>query len=360
MNINAQATLPDEQKEQLKSIIGENYTIGAQLGRTGGHTIAYELTDKRSKEKKVLLCSHGQKTIQEKIQYKEQQEKSSKCRDFCAKGYNSADGCFLPETESYADGLYRITSYGGRELTEDLFSHLSKPEQQSIVRQFAGWLNFVHQKSFAEKDMLKSIFTKYEVGEVQQSDMWGDFTEKTQKIPFAQKVTETFAPYMSAIQQKQIQDLIASYQQRDKKDEICVLTHGDLRDANILYNSEKKQVSIIDFERSSVTSVYRDFCTYCRSGLAPEMIAQVVSAYNQLPKQQHAVHIDPKKVQTFLLIAYLHELTRCTQPESSKHNWNMFKKYYQQVNVAFNHLSLDNAHSAKKCIDTGRKTYSNE
>ena len=334
MNTMTQSSLENEEKKLLAGIIGDQYVIGAQLGRTGGHTAAYELVDKKTGEKKVLLCPHGKKGAKEEAEYKAQQEKSNKCRDFCAEGYDSEHGCLLPETTFCGDTLYRITSYGGKELTEDLFARLSVAEKQQVARQFAGWLNFVHQKSFAEKDKLKEAFPKYGVGEVQKSDMWGDFTQGTQKIPFAQKVMETFGPYMGGVQKKEIQELIEAYQHRDKKDEICVLTHGDLRDANVLYNPETKRVGIIDFERISVTSVYRDFCTFCRSGLAPEMIMNTISVYNQLPKS-HPVHINPQKVRNFLLLAYLHELTRDAKPESSKQQWTSFKKYYKEVNAAF-------------------------
>lgn len=328
-------TLSDSQKKELKEVIGEDYVIGQQLGNAGSHTVAYELTNTKNGEKEVLLMPHSKTkmTQLELFKYMEHQHKADKWRDYCAEGYDQTKGCFLPATKIYAlpDGVCRIIPYAGCDLSEKVFSKLPQVERQSIAQKLAAWLNFVHQKSFVDPNPINEEFSRYRVGDISSSDNWGDFSDGT---PFSQKVMETFGPYMAPLQQKEVKALITAYQKRDKSDEVCVLTHGDLRFQNILYNADKKQLSVIDFEMASLTSVYRDFCPFCHSGLTPEMVVQIVSAYNQLPKA-HPIHIDPQKVKSFLLVAYLHELTRCATPETAKKSWSIFKKYYQSINAAF-------------------------
>lgn len=266
-------------------------------------------------------------SVDELSTYINKQINAEKARKWCCDGYNG--NVFIPAVE--INTCYRIMPYAGKDLTEQIYSQIKPQEKLKIAKDFALYLNFVHQKSLKKADFLKPR-SKTQIGKMNLKDRWlGSSNPEFSLFSQVQK----FKKHIGNADYRELETMLNIYSNRSKEDEICVLTHGDLRNQNVLYNSRTKRLAIIDYEVSGVSDIYKDFCPYCFSNLPLEFLKDTICFYNQISsKEEKPLHIDIEKAKLFWQVAQFCELARCTQetgPLSYEQQLKKFKDFQKKI-----------------------------
>ena len=293
---------------QIKKELSLYFYIGQQLGRSGASTMAFDAKDKDGK-RCVILIKASDNNAESPDAYMDRQKEAEEKKDFFISGYNG--DIFIPKAQ-VMDG-YRIMPYAGEDLTEAVYCKLSQSQKLKIAKEFAEFLNFVHQKSFEKKAELDKKISRTKIGEIDKIDE----REPEHNPDFClSKLLKLFQPHTSEKEYEHLENLCNTYLNRDKTDEKTVITHGDLRYQNVLYNQETQKLAIIDFELAKARSLYRDFCPTVFSKLPADFLKNVIYYYNEAPKKE-PLYVNPEKIKLFWKINYLHEHLRCAKFDPS-------------------------------------------
>lgn len=186
----------------------------------------------------------------------------------------------------------------GKDFNIDLYQSLSEEQKNNIAKQMAMFLNAMHQ-SFpieAPKESIKNMTNG--------------------KLNSANDIIAKFAgtlPKNVETRLKQAEQYLVT---SDISDELIVMTHKDLRTANIIYDKDTGKLAVIDFELAGHGNVYRDFIPYSTSTSMPwDFTKRVIRYYNNIPNKKYPITIDPKKVQNMLFYGLLCEIARATSPQ---------------------------------------------
>ena len=287
--------MEDSEKAYWERHLKERFVIGEQLGRSGASTCAYRVYEKETGKSSVLLVpSEEILTDSDSSQmYMKKQRQAEEIKAFCISGYTG--NVFIPTAEF--GEVYRIMPYAGEDFTPQIYESLSKQDQERLAFDLASYLNFVHQKSFDEKELLAQKSSS-KIGKKAK-----DFYIKIELESYMKgKIPDT--------EYKKLQQLIDDFKQRDTADEINVMTHGDLRYQNILYDKTTKKLAVIDYETAAISNIYKDFCPSVASSLPVQFIKDVIRFYNELPKK-HPVSVDEKKISQMQAVFRVRELVYC-------------------------------------------------
>ena len=306
-----------DDKRNWEEKLGKQYVLKQQIG-VGERTVAYKMLKCDTKEKYVLLFSKVPLSSERKQKFKTFFESVKKRQSFCAEGYKG--NIFIPEFQLFED--FRIQKYAGEALSQELYNRLSLRQKEKIAEDIAEYLLFVHEKSLnnADNDLFDS--EKVKIGQIVADNFWSP-EDMYQDIKFWDK-------YLSCEDKNKIEKYISDYENRDKSDEIAVLTHGDLRYQNILYDCTKERLAIIDYELCHVSSLYKDLCPFCHTGLDWDLTRKIADIYNQKASK---TWFDIEKVKLFSIISFLAECSRCSRfrPQMAKKLWNEFKQNEERI-----------------------------
>lgn len=115
----------------------------------------------------------------------------------------------------------------------------------------------------------------------------------------------------------------------DNSDEVHVLTHGDLRVNNLMFDDKTGRLAVLDFELAKPNNVYRDFVAYASSSLMPwDYTSRLIKAYNAIPNKKYQIQINPTKVQQMMLYAIMHEFARNVRPGDNERISEQEKRKY--------------------------------
>lgn len=271
--------LSEEEKYYFENILGGEYQVLHQLGRSGARTSTYLLED--LKENKCALKISNEATDKDWI---DSQKKAVEKRDLLFNEYNG--DIAIAKTISIGEN-YVLEPYLGVEFNENVYNKLSKNDKNKIEKDFADLLNFIHSKKVSTNiqplgqclnPSLEEVYDFFE----------GDLDEKD-KIKLKQK--------------------IENFNSRDKSDELTVLTHSDIRSQNVLYDESTNKLAIIDFELAAYKNIYNDFVPYAAAsyGMSYSFLNNVMKNYNKISEQK----VDPNKVKLLHELGIFHEYGRC-------------------------------------------------
>ena len=303
-----------EDKRQWEEELDKQYVLKQQIG-VGERTVVYKMIKCDTKEEYVLLLPKEALSFERKQKFKSFFEAVIKMQQFCTEGYHG--NIFIPKVQLF-DG-FRIQKYGGEVLSQELYNQLTMKQKGKIAKDIAQYLWFVHEKSIENEN--NSLFDneKVKIGQIDTYNYWSSEDMRSDIL--------CWDKFLTKADRTMLDKLISDYEYRDKSDEIAVLTHGDLRFQNMLYDREKERLAIIDYELCHVRSLYRDLCPFCHSGLNEDLITEIVKNYNGYANQ---LKFNIEKVKLFSSIAALAECSRCSRirPRMAKTLWNEFKKMY--------------------------------
>ena len=104
-------------------------------------------------------------------------------------------------------------------------------------------------------------------------------------------------------------------------DEIIVMTHGDLRWPNIIYDKTHNSIGVIDFENARIGHIYRDFVASSNS-FHWDFVQRIVRHYNKIQKMfERPNRINTTKVKNFMIcrtidVAMLHAQKEINEDQS--------------------------------------------
>ncbi len=263
--------LSEIEKSYFESQLGNEYKIKEQIGTSGARTSVY-LVHNVKNESFVLKMANDCKDNDWVILQKE----SYDIRDLILKNYTG--NVFIPKVITMGNN-YILEQYAGIEFTEEVYETLSNDQKESVSREIAKFLNYLHQKQFINK-----------ISELQQC-----------LEPKLRDVFQYFSSILNEDDKKEMANKIENFENRDLSDEITAMTHGDLRSQNVLYNSLTDQISIIDFESIRTRNIYHDFVPFAAGsfGMSYDFLKRIVINYNNLEKE-YSLSIDLKKVKFFV------------------------------------------------------------
>ncbi len=168
----------------------------------------------------------------------------------------------------------------GNELTLSRFQKLSLQEKNRIAQQLATFLTILHNTP-------KSIIKKYRVPHEDMRKEYSKLVKIVKKSIYpkiTQKDIEAIEPYFSQLQNT----LDNKYQE--------VLVHNDFTSDHILWDTKKKNVSIIDFSDRAFTGPVVDFAGLFKYGI--KFTKKVFDLYNGKKDQNllNRAHLYFKKV----------------------------------------------------------------
>lgn len=212
-------------------------------------------------------------------------------------------GVVLPEIFGVAD-----TEYGkaiverpikGVDFKDGVYNALDEAKKEDAARQIALFLNAMHQMRApqpADKS-IKNLFVE-------------DPTEPHTADQFAAVFEGQIPPaYMERI--AAAQRALDGY---DIGDEYHVMTHKDLRYQNIMYDTERKRVAVIDFEMAGVDNIYRDFVAIAPASSMPwDFTRRVIKHYNKIENKKYPITINPDKVKNALIFGAAQSYSRVLQ-----------------------------------------------
>lgn len=194
----------------------------------------------------------------------------------------------------------------GKPFTYEMYDALSETQRNKIAKQMAKFLDVMHSsfKCDQPKESIKNIFN----GKMNNAD---DIIAR-----FGGKL-----PSDIAFKLKQAEQYISA---TDISDEFIVMTHGDLRTSNIIYDDKTEKIGVVDFELADRYNVYHDFIAKAPASSMPwDFTKRVIDYYNQIPDKKYPITINPEKVQNMLVYGIMHEFARCL-----KETDNADKKYF--------------------------------
>ena len=273
--------LTTDEKKGFESLLQDKFAISNQIGRTGDKTSAYMMSDETGRRFILKIPNN----TEDKGWLISQQ----KAYESCAKAFCKYHGnVYIPRMLMHSENFI-VEEYAGEELTPDFYNKLNEHEQKAAANDLALLLFGLHNDNPA-------------ADRVAPLEM---MTEPTFDVIYAY-----MRPAMNQEQQNMFQDLIQKFSQRDISDEIRVMTHGDLRSQNILYDIRKKRLAVIDFEGLLPRNIYHDFVPFAAAsfGMSYRFLWDTINAYNSVNGQEA---IDIEKVRLLHCVGILHELGRC-------------------------------------------------
>ncbi len=193
-----------------------------------------------------------------------------------------------------------------------IYFALSEEQKNNVAKQMATFLNAMHSSYECEpaQESIKNTFN----GRLNNAE-------------------EIIAKFDGALP-KSIADGLRHAEQyllrSDLSDEVIVMTHGDLRIHNVMYDETTGKIAVIDFELAKIGNVYRDFVAHAPTSSMPwDFTVRVINFYNQISNKKYPIIIDKEKVQNMLIYGVMHEFARCVKPgDNDKANGKDFTEMY--------------------------------
>ena len=231
--------------------LGGKYKIGAQLGRSGAETSAYLLTDSSGKQFVLKVPNNPDG----KNKWLEKQQEAIEKKEAYVGDYQGP--IFIPKTLLVGKDFIVEELAPGKEFSAKVYDSLSQKDKAKLAKDFAEFLNYSHQRTFQGNG------SPLQLG----------------KLPL-QSIFEYFQPELSV--REKIAFLKAQQAFEAQQQDPQVLTFGDYRSQNMLWDDEKKQLSIIDFDCTGFESVYREFTPFAAASYhsSYQFLKDIITVYN--------------------------------------------------------------------------------
>ncbi len=301
--------LTAEERSYLEKELNGQFTIHNQIGRTGAHSAAFALTDKKGTPFVLRIAVNPQDKS-----WAFNQAKGNTAKSYATKGYTGR--VFIPQPVLMGFN-YIVEPYAGTELLPHVYDNLSEAEKNKIAYDIAEFLNFIHQKEPNVKTVPMGIGARYS------------------RVP-AEQLEIFFQTVQTPQEQQEWAQMVSAFEHRDTSDEITTFIHNDVRGQNILYNPLTQRVAFIDFEAARLGNVYRDFAPPAAFAASHDMLFRVIEHYNQMPKK-FPIYINPQKVALMHKVAKFYEYAGCgiLRNIAPGNQNDRLKGLVQTVNAAF-------------------------
>lgn len=257
------------------------YEIGTQLGRSGAGSSAYLLTDTTGKQFVLKIPNNPDETDK----WLADQQKAIEKKEAYVGDYNGP--IFIPKTLQVGEDFVVEELASGQEFSQKVYDKLSAKDKAKLAKDLAIFLNQSHQRTFQ-----------------------GNGTHLQLGKPSIQSIFDYFRPELSICEQIAFLNEQQAFEAQQSHPQ--VLTFGDYRSQNMLWDETKKQLSIIDFDYTNFDSVYREFTPFAAASYhsSYQFLRDVINVYNRLPKK-HPIHIETETVKNNCILGIYHEFGRC-------------------------------------------------
>lgn len=266
----------------VANLIGNKYSIGEMIG-IGSTSAAFQAVSSSG-------ALFALKIPRDEIAYRTWKNNNQKafcnCERYCS-GYVGPVRVIRP-IEDATDYLLEPFA-DGQPLTWELYSSLSAADKRVLCSDFSKFLAHAHTQNSTNKPHPAVL----DGGEISMKDSISLFQKQNAISP-----SEEIA----------FRRAVEMFESRDQSDEVACLVHGDYSASNVIYDVEKKTLSIIDFGSSCVDCIYRDFVpafAHVSTQVSYRFFSDVIKEYNRLP--QCTTHISVEKVALFHYLAAVHE-----------------------------------------------------
>ena len=160
----------------------------------------------------------------------------------------------VPNFEFFGERIIGYKKISGQKLTNEFFESLDEAEQNLIVDQFGIFLKALHS-SKCEK---------------QTPSEYRNFFNKEGLIQLVTKIQKIIIPKVSKNIQNNINDFLQKFQKNERNFQNQQgSVHADLYANNVLWDTDKKKLGVIDFGDVAKSAVVKDFtlllADYCDS-----------------------------------------------------------------------------------------------
>ncbi len=304
--------LTDKEKQWLQSLIGDNYVIGPQLGRSGARHTAFKLINSQGKDFALKIPNKYSKNW-----IKEERSVVDKIENYI-KGYQGNINISKPI--NIGDNFLIEPIAKGVEFTENIYNLLSKEEQRQLAEDFAKFLNYSHQKSYLPEtiDRMYAIKPSYE------------------------EIYQYFSNVANIVELNQLEQAYKKIEDINQKDDISVLCFRDYRSQNVFYDRATNSLSIIGFELVKRSSIYHDFVPFASYGMSYKFLNDVINIYNK-EKKGYSLYIDREKVHALHYYGICHEHGRCSifRGLSLDENKDIYQRFVRPRIEKLNHAFLN-------------------
>lgn len=199
---------------------------------------------------------------------------------------NFSGNLHIPKILEYKQGPdgFIVEEMGrGNALNNDTVHALSPAEKQKLAANLAEFLNYMHQQTITNTESIYHFHSSL------------DTPDKSAE----QRIIERFTKAMPEL----ADELKTYFDPKNYDDNVTVLTHGDIRAANILYDNETGQFTLIDFGNARHGNKYHDMVIFTSGAnieLFPIML-NTASIYNTLPKQTMTTCYNPETIKNLFI-----------------------------------------------------------
>lgn len=254
------AILTNDEKHRLIQMIGEEYEIAQDEYGFGAHSMAVHIRKLNTSDK--YICKMPLKDDVNWIPF--QLHKHEICNEAFEKPSETA-GIVCESIISYNENFYITHDLGKPFFLEmNQFSH---KQIENILDRLAVFLSELHAANTTEKgsEQFRDIFLK----QYDEGINW--------------MISETSYEFVEVIDRirKKIQTLdVGRYHE--------TFVHGDVNGRNILIQSSKLQVGLIDYDCSGYSSILSEFVPYATSGynLPMWVFKEIINKYNKYSKEE--------------------------------------------------------------------------
>lgn len=302
--IDTKNELNANEKRHIEKLFNYKYKIMYQLGDTGWHTSAYLMEDGNS-NKYVLKIPND---INDSEWIKSQKKTYNKIKRLLSLYSGNVQ---FPNYICIGENFV-IEEYLGEELSAEFFETLSEVEKNHIERSLAHFINFLTKTDIDDIPPVKYSKLFYFYPKIFSLDDCFNYLKNSltkEEQNFVLKMKEDFL-------------------NRNRDDEINVLTHCDLRGSNILYNKSNKKLAIIDFELLGRENIYYNFVPHAASkfNTSYNLLAKSIDYYNKIS----ACKISKKKVELWHKIGSIYEICVYAKFKKNVHSTDDIKKLWHQ------------------------------
>lgn len=274
------------EKDEYELLLEHRFVIRDQIGISGARTTAFLMQDIEGQHFVLKIANKS-----EDVHWIEDQKRSYENASAALCKYSG--NMYIPKLLTAGDD-YIVEEFAGEEFTRGFYyTCLDENERRQSAIDLASLLVCLHENSMLSEPMPLDLL----------------------KDPPLHAIFDFMIGSMDQSKSSRFLDLINEFEKRDVHDEVSVLTHGDIRSQNILFNKNYNRLALIDFELLKTRNIYHDFVPFAAAsyGCAYNFLWDTIDAYNSISSR---FRIDKGKVMMFHYLGILHEYGRCAMMRS--------------------------------------------
>lgn len=273
--------LTQDEKNEYELLLEHKFAIQDQIGISGSRTTAFLMRDLQGQHFVLKIAN-----ISEDVHWIEDQKRSyEKVRATLSK-YSGT--MYIPQLLIAGDD-YIVEEFAGEEFSKGFYyTCLDENERHQSAIDLATLLVCLHENNAISEPLPLNMMGNPSLHEI------FEYTRKS----LGQEMSSRFLSFIN------------EFEKRNIDDEVSVVTHGDIRSQNMLYNTSCNRLALIDFELVQSRNIYHDFIPFAAAsyGCAYAFLWDTIDVYNSISSR---FKIDKGKVMMFHYLGILHEYGRC-------------------------------------------------